>query len=120
MSNSKKHILLGKVLRVNGLNGEVILKLSDAAALNKIQNQVFVKVKGDESMAISYNVGYFKVKNSLEVTLKLKEVADAMQARTLEGKKIYVYKEMLIEPDIETVVEKANYLKHKRNAPVEI
>ena len=68
---------------------------------------------------ISYNVEYFKLKKSPEYILKLKEFVNVAQANFIKGEKVYITKEMLLKPDIETLLQKAKRLKHKRNVPEE-
>ena len=118
MSNSGDFVLVGEVLGTNGINGEIIVKLVDNS-LNITPKQIFIEINSNESMMISYNVEYFKLKNSSEHILKLKEYANVSQANFLKGEKIYVNKGMLLKPDIETLVQKSKFLKHKRNVPAE-
>ncbi len=104
MSNSGDFILVGEIISTNGINGEVIVKLSDNP-LYITPKQIFIEINSNESTMISYNVEYFKLKNPSEHILKLKEYANVSQANFLKGEKIYVNKEMLSKPDIETLVQ---------------
>ena len=105
MSNLKDYILIGEVLRTNGLKGEVIVKLKNNS-LAIVPEKVFIEINSkNEIVMLSYDVEYIKEKNSLEVILKIREFNDAMQASFLKSEKIFVNKDDLLVSGIETLLQ---------------
>ncbi len=76
--------------------------------LNITPKQIFIEINSNENenIMLSYNVEYLKVKNSLEVILKVRKATDTLQASFLKGERVYVTKEALVAPGLETLLQK--------------
>lgn len=93
--NSKGFIEAGKIVRSQGIQGDLIIELCMEIDTN-VQLMYLDLTEGDLNIGdskVAYNVENFSMLDNSSALIKFREVSERSQTNFLEGKSIYVKKE---------------------------